>query len=434
MRLHICIQLVLPGLLLIGCKSNDEEKQVTQQNCQSTGEVDGYSWSEGTEGVLNGRSILEMFELDWSLLDLESIDPCQIVTMFDYPGSRDPVDKKYEYTYEKDIKRPTRVGSGLTLTGLDAPTEGAWGSYVKDEYFRVIADAGFEMVRIPFRFSLFISGTNPVAVNEEFLTRVNRAIDKALENGLKVSLAIFYFPNVDTIETFINSDEKDEKLKQLYGLWDILADRFKDYSENLYFELLNDPHLPLTYEIWNDALEQLIVAVRATGGNNATRKLVVSPAGWSHLGMLQYLDIPFSDEEDPNLIVKFHYYEPYSFTYQGVDWGPLAMFGAAWLGNVWTGTDYQKELIRQDLDLAAQWSQSHNRPILLDEFGVRHLADKQSRITYLKFVREEAEKRDIPWLAWTFNINDSFGFYDPELGWQTEVLDVLVPKAATDAF
>ena len=47
-----------------------------------------------------------------------------------------------------------RLGRGVNLgNALEAPSEGSWGLYLKEEYFKDIAEAGFDSVRVPIRWS-----------------------------------------------------------------------------------------------------------------------------------------------------------------------------------------------------------------------------------------------------------------------------------------
>jgi endoglucanase len=420
----------------IGCLDSDTDENssagddllVNGLDCQPTGLVDTFSWSEGDPNLFDGHSIVDLLVMLLPEMNIDFNNPCQYLTLFDYPGSRAAAEKNYTYTYVENPTRARRPGTGINMVGLHGPSEEAWGIYLHDDYFRIVAEAGFDMVRIPCRYSAFIDSTNPVQANGAFLTRIDRALTAALQNDLTVLLDVQYYPDQDILRRFTSDADKENTLNHLYELWDILAVRYREYSDRLYFELINEPRLPLTADIWNDAMKVLIPRIRSTGGPNTTRKIVVSPAGWSHIGMLEKFTIPFSVQEDPNLVASFHYYEPSSFTWQGTQWGPYATFGPAWLGNVWQGTDAQKNFIRADLDIAQQWSQTHQRSVLLTEIGVMQNADRKSRVTYLQFIREEAEQRGIPWFVWSSNSMDPFGIYDPEKGWQAEVLDALMPE------
>lgn len=54
-----------------------------------------------------------------------------------------------------------------------------------------------------------------------------------------------------------------------------IAEHLKNYNEDLYFEILNEPTKNLTSDKWNSLLTETITLIRNTGGNNATRKIVI---------------------------------------------------------------------------------------------------------------------------------------------------------------
>jgi len=56
---------------------------------------------------------------------------------------------------------------------LEVPNEGEWGVYIKDEYFRIIKEAGFDIVRIPIRWPGHAETSPPYNIEEDFLQRVD---------------------------------------------------------------------------------------------------------------------------------------------------------------------------------------------------------------------------------------------------------------------
>jgi endoglucanase len=81
--------------------------------------------------------------------------------------------------------------------------------------------------------------------------------------------------------------------------------------------------------------------------------------------------------------------------------------------------------LREKFDVAAEWSEQHNRPIFVGEFGAYEKADLDSRILWTSFVRSEIEKRGFSWAYWEFGAG--FGVYDREAkAWRRELLDALV--------
>jgi endoglucanase len=64
-----------------------------------------------------------------------------------------------------------RMGNGINFgNALDAPSEGAWGVVLKEEYFKAVKDAGFSHVRLPVRWSAHARNEPPYTINPRFTT------------------------------------------------------------------------------------------------------------------------------------------------------------------------------------------------------------------------------------------------------------------------
>ncbi len=78
-----------------------------------------------------------------------------------------------------------RLGRGINLgNALDAPSEGAWGLTLQEEYFEQIKQAGFNSVRIPIRWATHTGPAPDFKVDPTYFERVDWAIDQALSRGL----------------------------------------------------------------------------------------------------------------------------------------------------------------------------------------------------------------------------------------------------------
>jgi endoglucanase len=90
------------------------------------------------------------------------------------------------------------------------------------------------------------------------------------------------------------------------------------------------------------------------------------------------------------------------------------------------GTDEQQQAITGNFDAVAAWAKSHNRPILLGEFGSNSAADILSRARWTGFVARAAEARGFAWAYWEFC--SGFGAYDLDASaWRQELYKALVP-------
>jgi endoglucanase len=292
------------------------------------------------------------------------------------------------------FERNQRLGRGVNLgDALEAPIEGEWGVIVQADYFRWMAEAGFDSVRLPIRWSAYAGDQEPFTIQPGFFERVDWAVNQALDNGLIVIVDFHHYLEM--------MSEPDGHRERFLALWRQVAEHYQDYPEEVYFEVLNEPNDALGGELWNEIAAEAIASIRDT---NPTRPLILGPDGWNGVRQLRGLQLP---EDDRNLIVTFHYYLPFEFTHQGADW----VDGSdAWLGTTWTGTSSELGAIKADFDFAAAWGAQNDRPIYLGEFGAYSRAGMESRALWTATVARQAEMRGFSWGYWEFC--SGFGVYD----------------------
>ncbi len=309
-------------------------------------------------------------------------------------------------------QRNEAIGRGINLgNALEAPSEGSWGVVLKDHYFTKISKAGFDSVRIPIRWSNHAAPNKPYTINETFFKRVDWAINQALKNDLVVIIDIHHYEE-------ILKDPLQHKSRFL-AMWKQIAKRYKDYPNQLYFEILNEPNGQLKPALWNEFSNEAIRIIRKT---NPNRTLIVGGANWNTIKQLENLKLP---ENDRNIIATFHHYAPFSFTHQGAEW--IGSESHSWLGNKWMGTESEKQKMRNYFDQAAAWSEANDRPLYMGEFGVYGKADMDSRARWTAFICEEAERNNISWAYWEFC--SGFGAYNPHSEtWYPQLLKALIPS------
>ena len=312
-----------------------------------------------------------------------------------------------ESNFRLEMQRGINIGNAL-----EAPNEGDWGVYIRDEYFSIIKEAGFCTVRIPIRWSNHAENYPPYKIEDNFFTRVDWVVNESLEQNL------FTIINMHNYDEIMQSpaEQKDRFLE----LWRQISEHYRDFPETLCFELLNEPHGALTDSIWNDLIDETVKIIRKT---NPTRKIIVGPTGWNSVYNLNGLTIP---ADDKNIIVTFHFYTPFEFTHQGAEWvSPSPPVGRRWMGN-----ESEQRQITNELDIAVQWATQHdNISIFLGEFGAYSKADMNSRVIWTYFVAREAERRSIFWCYWEFC--SGFGAYDPVKNeWREDLLNALIPKVS----
>ena len=231
----------------------------------------------------------------------------------------------------------------------------------------------------------------PYVISDAFFERLDWTVQEALARDFTVI--------IDHHQYRVMGQDPMGLRELFLATWEQLAEHYRDYPDNVYFGLLNEPNGNLTPYLWNYFMMDAWRIVRRT---NPGRTLVIGPGRWNGFDALDDLRLPV---EDRNIIVEVHYYSPHSFTHQGVAGRPT--------GVEWNGTPEEKQVVVADFEKAAAWGKQHNRPLFLGEFGVIRDADEDSAFRWLTFVVEQMEKHGMSWSMWDL-MGSHMGAFDPE--------------------
>lgn len=205
------------------------------------------------------------------------------------------------------------LGNSLDATGSGMSSETSWGNpKTTKELILKVKEAGFDAVRIPTTWYNHLD--NDFNISEEWLARVQEVVDYAYDEGMYVILNVHHENWNDPYESTLPDVKK--KIKKL---WTQIANRFESYGERLIFEGMNEPRWKNTNYEWNGGNaegrrvvnaynECFVETVRATGGNNRYRALMIPTYAASSSG----LD-GFTVPQDKSVIVSVHAYSPYNF-------------------------------------------------------------------------------------------------------------------------
>lgn len=302
-----------------------------------------------------------------------------------------------------------RLGRGVNILGYDPIWKNADQARFKERHFKLIHDAGFQSVRINLHALRRLNEANGYKLGDAWLKTLDWAVHGALANNLMVILDLHNF-------TDVAKDPEGFKPRFL-AYWKQVAEHFKGAPSSVLFELLNEPNGKLTPELWNQWLREALPIIRAT---NPTRTLVIGPAFWNSIDHLGELKLP---EDDRNIIVTVHYYQPMRFTHQGARWNKET----AELSRITWGSAEEKARVERDFAPVQKWSAEQHRPILLGEFGAYDKAPMDSRALYVATVARAAESLGWAWAYWQFD--SDFVVYDIDKNqWVAPILKALIPK------
>ena len=214
----------------------------------------------------------------------------------------------FESSYEAVANMGVGWNLGNTLESIWAgDTDGrdwkkwetGWGQAVtRPELMTMMRDAGFGAIRVPVSWSVHMDASGKVY--DEWMNRVNEVVDYVLDAGLYCIINIHHDTGADEeLAWLVASPQGYERAKARYdGLWKQIAERFRDYDQRLLFESYNemldesrswcyashsigyDAEAAVgAYKAINDYAQSFVDVVRATGGNNSVRNLVVNTYG-----------------------------------------------------------------------------------------------------------------------------------------------------------
>lgn len=306
-----------------------------------------------------------------------------------------------------DIKVGWNIGNTLDATGGSGLTqETSWGNpAVTPELIQAVKDAGFNAVRIPTTWERQMDDNN--VIREDWIARVQEIVDYAYSRDMYVIL------NMHHEEWYQPYADKEEEISaKMTACWTQIAERFKDYDEHLIFEGMNEPRWKNTQFEWNGGNDEgrqvvnhlnkvFVDAVRATGGNNQYRFLMVCPyAANSSESALSALEIP----DDDRLIVSVHAYIPYSFALQnpGSD---------KWLASKPNCTKEIDELA----DVLDRLFISKGQAVIVGECGAMNRENEEYRAQWAEYYFAKFKEIGVPCFWWdngSFYSGETFGLFD----------------------
>lgn len=225
-----------------------------------------------------------------------------------------------------DVCQADRDGDGKINEHVEAGEkvdETLWGNpKATKDLFTSLKKNGVNAVRIPVTWRDHMDSDGNI--DREWMDRVQQVVDYAYSQGMYVIINVHHDGGGDPKfgAWIIEESQKDYNtfLKKYKNVWKQIAERFKNYSDYLIFESMNEVGFDTlynknkadAYNLINKINQDFVDIIRATGGNNAKRHLLI--AGY-------YTDIErtcnslykMPDDKAGRCILSVHYYTPWDF-------------------------------------------------------------------------------------------------------------------------
>jgi endoglucanase len=304
------------------------------------------------------------------------------------------------------------LGNSFDATGSD---ETSWGNpRVTEALLDNIKAQGFKSIRIPVTWSQHQGGAPNYTIDSAWMSRVREVVDWAIARDLYVLINVHH----DSWQWIWNMpSQHDTVLARFNATWTQIATTFRDHSNRLLFESVNEPQFTGSsgdtqeYQLLNELNVNFRSVVRQSGGNNATRVLVLptlhTDSGQARVNALVNT---ISQMGDPNVAATFHYYGFWPFS---VNIAGYTRFN----------TESQNDLTAA-FDRMYTAFTAHGIPVILGEYGLlafdRNVAaiEQGEKLKYFEYLGYYARTRQITTMLWDNGQHfgrTSFQWSDPEM-------------------
>ena len=286
---------------------------------------------------------------------------------------------------------------------------------------------GFDHVRLPVAWHRYTGPAPEFKLSDEIFAKADQMVTNATALGLNVMIDFHDFHE-------FNTNPVGDTV-WFEAIWRQIAAHYADAPPGVAFELLNEPNGAATTVRLNPIYAETIRQIRAS---NPRRTIFVGPGQWNSPDQLANLRLP---DDDHNLIVTLHCYEPMMFTHQGASWtGPdLRVTGIIFPGPPTTPLQPDPGLALQPrvldriqqyntlpsernpsspraflpkIHTAKAWSEKYGRPVHFGEFGAYTKADQESRAHFYAAFRQGLDEAGIGWAIWDWK--SGFNYWDPK--------------------
>ncbi|MGN0115482.1 MAG: cellulase family glycosylhydrolase [Acutalibacteraceae bacterium] len=323
---------------------------------------------------------------------------------------------KSSLEYVSEINAGINIGNTYDVAECwGGPT--GWGNPdVTEALIKSIKDRGFNTIRLPVTWygGAGIGVAPDYKISSDWMNRVKQIVDWAMKYDLHIIVNTHHenawmgtLPDLDSEE---NKQQFQKQLDQFKACWTQIATTFKDYGEKLLFEAHNEVRNVNSWAAYWDGYIQIrlynqafVDVVRATGGNNAKRYLILKCfAG----GLMSEYQFNYDEENgleptynpipnDPanHLILSFHSYSP----------GLFAMTQAN--QNASTNvTTFDEDSFVEGLESVAERAQrmfmSRGIGVIVGEMGSVNKNNKAARLKHAELFVETMGKYGIKCIWW----------------------------------
>ena len=287
-------------------------------------------------------------------------------------------------------------------------------NYYSRQDFINVKELGCDVVRLYISMDNMMIGESANQMDPLYFYLLDRVVDIAEQEDVHLILA--------NMSAF-NYADKEYTKNRLISIWTQMAEHYKNYPNDIYFEIANEPS-DISDEDWYQMQGEVIDAIREI---DQLHTIIITPPNWANFRNLNSMPV----YTDSNLICTIHFYDPFIFTHQGASWAGMGSlqhvpfpYDASLmpecpqeLSGTYNEEQYNSystegtaEQVRAWIDQAADFMDERNIQLWCGEFGVLDTyCTNEDRVYWYEVVRQQFEERGIVWS--THDYRGGFGIF-----------------------
>ncbi len=368
-----------------------------------------FSCASFSAGTARTEAASETAESDYGLTPSENIQ-IPVFTEADMKAFTIPDNEALQFT--RTLKAGWNLGNtfdamdeGSGVPGRDYETY--WtGAKTSKELIHALKEAGFNLIRMPVSWHNHVSGDH-YEIDAAWISRIKEVARWIADEDMYFIINVHH----DNSKKYFypDSEHYEQSEKYLTAIWSQMAAAFGDFDNHCIFESMNEPRLVGSeYEWWlnpnvpeckdaadciNRLNQKFVDTVRAAGGNNATRYLLVPGYCGSPDGVINSLFVLPTDSADNRIMIEVHAYTPYNYALNRNN--PDCSF------DLETDKGKKSEISSFMNNLYTKYI-ANGIPVLIDEFGAlqKNKDDLQGRVNFAAYYTASASIRGITCVWW----------------------------------
>ena len=274
------------------------------------------------------------------------------------------------------------------------------------ELIHAIKKAGFNTIRIPVSWHNHVSGIN-YRIDTAWLNRIKEVAQWIVDEDMYFIINIHH----DNSKDYMYPDNVHYEQSEEYvtAIWSQVAEAFAEFDDHCIFECMNEPRLVgSNYEWWlnqnahecqvaaeciNRLNQKFVDTVRASGGYNTNRYLLVPGYCGSVDGALSALFRMPEDQAENRIMIEVHAYTPYNYA--------LNTNSSDSSFDLDRDTEKKNEIATFMTKLYKKYI-TNGIPVLIDEFGAlqKNSKDLQDRVNFAAYYVASASARGMTCVWW----------------------------------